>query len=185
MGKARMETIEGLVNFVYFINIWTIEQALSQVCKYAERTTNMINGHYKLASPSTKQMVANKCHKCEHQVNQSRASGSDNYNGAEEVLATKQNKNRYRLAWWGLAGNCWMLWEFDHSFHLLTAPSYFLTVSDALLIARIEGSISIRVYIDLVFRTSAFSRKNARLAMLPGVPYRILLLLPLYPSIGA
>ena len=26
-GKARMETVEGFVNFVYFINFWTREQA--------------------------------------------------------------------------------------------------------------------------------------------------------------
>ena len=38
-----------------------------------------------LASPSKKQMVSNKCHKRERQVNQSHASGSDNFNGAEEV----------------------------------------------------------------------------------------------------
>ena len=80
-----METTEGFVNFVYFINFWTREQAQSQVCKHAERTTNVINGHYELASPSTKQMVLNKCHKRERQVNQNRASGSDNFNGAEEV----------------------------------------------------------------------------------------------------
>ena len=46
--------IEGFVNFVYFINFWTREQAQSQVCKQAEWTTNVINGHYMLASPSTK-----------------------------------------------------------------------------------------------------------------------------------
>ena len=45
----------------------------------------MINGHYKLVSPSTKQMVSNECHKRERQVNQSRASGSVNFNGAEGV----------------------------------------------------------------------------------------------------
>ena len=33
----------------------------------------MINGNCKLASPSTKQMVSNKSHKHERQVNQSRA----------------------------------------------------------------------------------------------------------------
>ena len=71
--KARMETIEGFVNLVYFINFWTREQAQSKVCKHAEWTTNVINGHYKLASPSTKQMVSNKCHKREREVNQSRA----------------------------------------------------------------------------------------------------------------
>ena len=86
-GKARMETIESFVNFVNFINFWTREQAHSQVCKHAERTANVINGHYKLASPSTKQMVSNKCHKHERQVNQIHASGSDNFNGAEEVPA--------------------------------------------------------------------------------------------------
>ena len=85
-GKARMETIEGFVNFVKFIIFWTRKQAQSQVCKHAERTTNVINGRYMLASPSTKQMVSNKCHKREHQVNQSHASGSDNFNGAEEVI---------------------------------------------------------------------------------------------------
>ena len=69
------------MNFVYFINFWTREQA----CKHAERTTNVINGHYMLASPSIKQIVSNKCHKRERQVNQSHASGSDNVNGAEEV----------------------------------------------------------------------------------------------------
>ena len=80
-----METIEGFANFVYFINFSTKEQAQSQVCKNAERTTNLTNGHYMLASPSTKQMVSNKCHKRERQVNQNHASGSDNFNGAEEV----------------------------------------------------------------------------------------------------
>ena len=44
-----METIEGFVNFVYFINFWTREQAQSQVCKHAERTTNVINGHCKVS----------------------------------------------------------------------------------------------------------------------------------------
>ena len=34
----------------------------------------MTNGHYMLASPSTKQMVSKKCHKRERQVNQSRAA---------------------------------------------------------------------------------------------------------------
>ena len=77
--------IEGFVNFVHFINFWTKEQAQSQVCKNAERTTNVTNGYYMLASPSTKQMVSNKYHKCERQVNQSHALGSDNFNGVEEV----------------------------------------------------------------------------------------------------
>ena len=80
-----METIEGFVNFVHFVNFWTKEQAQSQGCKHEERTKNVINGHYMLASPSIKQMVSNKCHKRERQVNQSHASGSDNFNGAEEV----------------------------------------------------------------------------------------------------
>ena len=43
------------------------------------------NRHYRLASLSTKQMVSNECHKRERQVNQNHASGSDNFNGAEEV----------------------------------------------------------------------------------------------------
>ena len=77
-----METIEGFVNFVYFINFWTREQAQSRGCKHEEWTTNVIYGHYMLASPSTKQIVSNKCHKLVHQ---SHASGSDNFNGAEEV----------------------------------------------------------------------------------------------------
>ena len=81
-----METIEGFANFVYFINFWTKKQAQSQVCKNAEWTTNVTNGHYMLALLSTKQMVSNKCHKRERQVNQNHASGSDNFiNGAEEV----------------------------------------------------------------------------------------------------
>ena len=80
-----METIEGFVNFVYFINFWTREQAQSNDCKHTEWTTNVINRHYMLASPSTKQIVSNKCHKRERQVNQTHASGSDNFNGAEEV----------------------------------------------------------------------------------------------------
>ena len=80
-----METIEGFVNFVYFIDFWTREQAQWKLCKLAERTTNVMNGYYMLASPSIKQMVANKCHKRERQVNQSHASGGDNFNGAEEV----------------------------------------------------------------------------------------------------
>ena len=58
-----METIEGFLNFVYFINFWTREQAQSHDCKHAERTTNVINRQYMLPSPSTKQMVSNKCHK--------------------------------------------------------------------------------------------------------------------------
>ena len=81
-----METIEGFVKFVLFIIFRTREQAQSQVCKHAERTINVINGHYMLASPPTKQMVSNKCHKRKCQVNQSHASGSDNFNGAEEVV---------------------------------------------------------------------------------------------------
>ena len=32
-------------------------------------------------------MVSDKCHKRERQVNQSHASGSDNFNGAEEILS--------------------------------------------------------------------------------------------------
>ena len=43
------------------------------------------NRHYRLASLSTKQMVSNDCHKRECQVNQSHASGSDNFNSVEEV----------------------------------------------------------------------------------------------------
>ena len=82
-----METIEGFVNFVYYINFWTREHAQSQLCKHAERVTNEINGHYMLASPSITQMVSDKCHKRERQVNQSHASGSDNFNGAEEILS--------------------------------------------------------------------------------------------------
>ena len=46
----------------------------------------MINGKHKLASPSTKQLVSDKCHKHEHHINQSHASGSDNFKGAEEVV---------------------------------------------------------------------------------------------------
>ena len=90
-----METIEGFVNFVYFINFWMREQAQSKVCKHAERTTSVINGHYMLASPSIKQMVSNKCHKRERQANQNHASGSDNFNGAEEVH--KENYERPKL----------------------------------------------------------------------------------------
>ena len=78
-----METVEDFVNFVYFINFWAKEQAQSQVYKHAERTTNVINGHM-LASLSTKQMVSNKCHKREPGQS-SHASGSDNFNVAEEV----------------------------------------------------------------------------------------------------
>ena len=44
-GKARLETIEGFVNSVYFINFWTREQAPSQVFKQAERTINVIKGY--------------------------------------------------------------------------------------------------------------------------------------------
>ena len=84
-GKARMETIESFVNFVYFINFWTREQAQLHDCKHAERTTNVINRHCMLVSPSTKQIVSNKCHKREGHVNQSHALGSDNFNGAEDV----------------------------------------------------------------------------------------------------
>ena len=80
-----MEIIECFANFVYFINFWTKKQAQSQVCIHAERTTNVINGHSMLASPSTKQTLSNKCHKCERHVNQNHASESDNFNGAEEV----------------------------------------------------------------------------------------------------
>ena len=39
-----------------------------------------------LASPFIKLIVSDKCYKRERQVNQSHASGSDNFNGAEEVL---------------------------------------------------------------------------------------------------
>ena len=94
-GKARMETFEGFVNFVYFIKFWTREQAQLKVCQQAERTTSVINGYYMLASPCTKQMVSNKCHKRERQVNQSHASGSDNFNVAEEVH--KENYERPKL----------------------------------------------------------------------------------------
>ena len=80
-----MEIIECFVNFVYFINFWTKEQAQSQVCIIAERTTNVINGQSMLASPATKQTVSNKCHKRERHVNQHHASESDNFIGAEEV----------------------------------------------------------------------------------------------------
>ena len=45
-----------------------------------------LNGPCMLASPYTKQMVPNKCHKHERDVNQSYASGSDNLNGAEVYL---------------------------------------------------------------------------------------------------
>ena len=90
-----METIEGFVNFVYFINFWMREQAQSKVCKHAERTTSVINSHYMLASPSIKQMVSKKCHKRERQANQNHASGSDNFNGAEEVH--KENYERPKL----------------------------------------------------------------------------------------
>ena len=82
-----METIEGFVNSVYYIKFWTREQAQSELCKHAERITNVINGHYMLASPSIKQIVSDKCRKRERQVNQSHAWGSDNFNGAEEILS--------------------------------------------------------------------------------------------------
>ena len=72
------------LNFVFLINFWTKEQAQSQVCIIAERTTNVINGHSMLASPSTKQTVSNKCQRERH-VNQNHASESDNFIGAEEV----------------------------------------------------------------------------------------------------
>ena len=65
----------------------------------------------------------------------------------------------------GGGGGGWMHWEFANSFHLLTAPLYFLTISGTLFTARTEGCILVRVCIDLVFRTSAFSGKNMRLAM--------------------
>ena len=94
-GKARMETTEGFVNFVYFINFWTREQAQSKACKHAERTTNVINGHYMLASPSIKQLVSNKCHKRERQVNRSHASGCDNFNGAKGLH--KENYERAKV----------------------------------------------------------------------------------------
>ena len=55
-----MDTIEGFITFVDFIDFWTREQAQSKVSKHAEWTTNVMNGHYKLASPSTKQMVSSK-----------------------------------------------------------------------------------------------------------------------------
>ena len=80
-----METIEGLVNFVYYIN--SREHAQSQLCKHAEGVTNEIHEHHMLASRSITQMVSDKCHKRERQVNQSHASGSDNFNGAEEILS--------------------------------------------------------------------------------------------------
>ena len=73
-----METIESFANFVYFINFLDERTGSIAVGKNAERTTNVTNGHYMLAPPSTKQMVSNKCHKRERQVNQNHASGSDN-----------------------------------------------------------------------------------------------------------
>ena len=73
-GKARMGTIEGFVNLVYLINFWTREQAPWKVYKHADWTTNVLNSHYKSASPSTKQIVSNKCHKRERQANQCRAT---------------------------------------------------------------------------------------------------------------
>ena len=78
-----METVEGFVNFVYYINFWTREHSQSQLCKHAERVTNVINGHYMLG----KQIISDKCQKRERQVNQSHDSGSDNFNGAEEGLS--------------------------------------------------------------------------------------------------
>ena len=71
--------------FCQFCHFWTREQAQLQVCQNAEQATNGINRHYRLATQSTKHMVSNKYHKRERQVNQSHASGSDNFNGAEEV----------------------------------------------------------------------------------------------------
>ena len=41
-----------------FVNFWAREQAQSQVCQHAERAKNEINRRYRLASPSTKQMVS-------------------------------------------------------------------------------------------------------------------------------
>ena len=83
-----MEIIEGFVNFVYFFNFRAREQAQSQVYQHTERITNTMNRHYRLASPSTKQMISKNCHKCEHKANQNHASGSDNLNGAEEVMSS-------------------------------------------------------------------------------------------------
>ena len=80
-----MAIIEEFVNFV---NFRAREQAQSQVYQHAERITSTMNRHYRLASPSTKQMVSNKCHKCKHKGNQSHASGSGNLNGAEEVMSS-------------------------------------------------------------------------------------------------
>ena len=73
-------------NSLYYIKFWARGQARSQLSKHAERVTNVINGHYMLASTFIKQIVSDKCHKRDRKVNQSHASGSDNFNGAEEVL---------------------------------------------------------------------------------------------------
>ena len=73
-------------NSLYYIKFWARGQARSQLSKHAERVTDVINGHYMLASPFIKQIVSDKCHKRDRKVNQSHASGSDNFNGAEEYL---------------------------------------------------------------------------------------------------
>ena len=72
-----------LLESVPFVNHFLDERA----CKHGERTSNVINGHYMLALPSTKQMVSNKCQKRECQVNQCNASRRDNFNGEEAVGA--------------------------------------------------------------------------------------------------
>ena len=89
-GKVRTERIESFMNFAYYFNFfWTREQAQSQVCKYTERTANVINRHYRLVSPSTKQMLPNEDSKRKSRVNQSHASVSNNLNGSEEVSSNQ------------------------------------------------------------------------------------------------
>ena len=74
--KNEWSQLEMSSNKFFFLNYRTTQPAQSQVLKHTQGTTNAINGHYKVKSPSTKQMVSNECHNRECQVYQSRASES-------------------------------------------------------------------------------------------------------------
>ena len=74
--KNEWSQLEVSFNRCFFLNFRTTQLAQSQVLKHTQGTTNAINGHYKVKSPSTKQMVSNECHNRECLVYQSRASES-------------------------------------------------------------------------------------------------------------
>ena len=75
--KNEWSQLEVSSNKSFFLNFRTTQLGQSQVLKHTQGTFNAINGHYKVKSPSTKQMVSNECHNRERLVYQSRASESN------------------------------------------------------------------------------------------------------------